>query len=66
MRKKYISTRKKKDFDNRFHINEVFMPTYNPLNDPYLIDYFESQNVKRQLEENGIKNKRHIYIKFME
>jgi hypothetical protein len=66
MRKKYTSVGKKKEFDIRFNINEVFMPPYDPLKDPFLNDYFENYNVRRHLEQIGIKKKRHIYLKFME
>lgn len=46
------------------HANEVLLPSYNALKDPYLSGYFDNPLVKRNLKETGvIKRKRKLSVK---
>lgn len=50
MRRKYRpSYSPRKQFINSYHVNEVPLPYYNPLEDPYLSGFFSNFHVARQL-----------------
>lgn len=54
MRRQYRSSRSpRKQFINSYHVNEVPLPYYNPLEDPYLQGFFTNENVARHLEAVG-------------
>lgn len=55
MRRKYRASRSpRKDFINSYHINEVPLPYYNPLEDPYLSGFFANFHVSRHLNRSGL------------
>jgi Na+-transporting NADH:ubiquinone oxidoreductase subunit NqrC len=44
--------------------NDVLLPSYNALRDPFLSGYFDNPQVKRHLRETGvIKKKRRLSVK---
>lgn len=55
MRRNYPSTRNpEKPFITAYHISEVPLPYYNPLEDPYLKGYFSNRKVNHHLQEMGL------------
>lgn len=44
----------KKDFIHTYHINEVPLPYYNPLADPYLQGYFSNTKVNKHIDQQGL------------
>jgi len=56
MRRRYSKkeTSPKKDFIHTYHVNEVPLPYYNPLADPYLKGYFSNSKNKGQIEKMGL------------
>ena len=46
--------RSKKEFVNSYHINEVPLPYYNPLADPYLTGFFSSRHTERHISNLGL------------
>jgi hypothetical protein len=54
MRRSYRSSfRPEKEFVHSYHINEVPLPYYNPLQDPYLRGYFSNRKVEQQIQHLG-------------
>lgn len=54
MRRNYRSSFKpKKEFIHAYHINEVPLPFYNPLEDPNLVEFFSSRKISKQIQEQG-------------
>jgi hypothetical protein len=41
--------------------NEVFLPTYDALNDPFLVGFFQNPLVKKNLKETGVLKKKRRY-----
>jgi hypothetical protein len=55
MRRKYRASHSpRKEFINSYHLNEVPLPYYNPLEDPFLSGYFNSFQVSRHLARSGL------------
>lgn len=55
MRRHYRPSKSsKKEFVNSYHLNEVPLPYYNPLQDPYLQGFFGNYHVSRILEDRGL------------
>ena len=55
MRRSQLSP--KKPFVNSYHLNEVPLPYYNPLADPYLSGFFSSRQPQHTLRQLGLKFK---------
>jgi hypothetical protein len=54
MRRRYRPAQSpRKEFVNSFHVNEVPLPYYNPLQDPYLEGYFNNDKVNQHMQEAG-------------
>jgi hypothetical protein len=55
MRRRYAPAHKpEKPFINSYHICEVPLPYYNPLEDPNLRGYFSNRKVSRHINEMGM------------
>lgn len=56
MRRRYSkpNVSPQKEFINSYHVNEVPLPYYNPLADPYLKGYFSNSKNKHQLSKQGL------------
>lgn len=55
MRRSYRPSKSaRKEFVNSYHMNEVPLPYYNPLQDPYLQGFFGNYHVSRILEDRGL------------
>lgn len=64
LRKFHFSKQREAAFKVSQHVNEVLLPSYNALQDPFLSGYFENPLIKRHLKETGvIKRKRRISMK---
>jgi len=50
----YRSSKNKKQFINTYHLNEVPLPYYNPLSDPYLSGYFSNWKVHSHITRQGL------------
>lgn len=50
----YKKNSPKKEFINSYHVNEVPLPYYNPLADPYLKGYFSNSKVSKHIEHQGL------------
>lgn len=44
----------RKAFINSYHVNEVPLPYYNPLEDPYLSGFFSNDRNARHLARSGL------------
>ena len=54
-RRSYRGTvRPEKPFINSYHLNETPLPYYNPLEDPYLRNFFALSRNKHQLDRHGL------------
>ncbi len=55
MRRRYSKKQSpKKQFLNSYHINEVPLPYYNPLADPYLQGFFSNNRNHRHISQMGL------------
>lgn len=65
MLKKLPLTKKREiDFSLSQHANEILLPEYNALRDPFLTGYFDNPIVRKNLKQTGvIKKKRRFSIK---
>jgi hypothetical protein len=55
MRRRYRASQSpRKAFINSYHVNEVPLPYYNPLEDPFLSGFFSNEHVSRQLSRSGL------------
>lgn len=55
MRRNYrISPKPEKEFIHTYHINEVPLPYYNPLEDPHLRAFFANNKVRGHIEQQGL------------
>jgi hypothetical protein len=55
MRRRYRSSKSpRKEFINSYHVNEVPLPYYNPLEDPFLKGFFTNYHVSRVIEDRGL------------
>jgi len=64
LRKINLTKKREGDFNLSQHANEVLLPAYNALRDPFLVGYFDNPLVKKHLKQTGvIKKKRRFSIK---
>ena len=68
MRRAAIHDRKRELlFSNSTPINEVLLPAYNALTDPFLSGFFDNRSVKKHLRTTGVlKKKRKSTPKYLE
>ena len=58
MRKVSLAKKKEESFSTKQHVNEVLLPHYNALRDPFLMGYFDNPTLKRHLKETGVVKKK--------
>lgn len=54
MRKYHPSKSPRKQFINSYHLNEVPLPYYNPLEDPHLAPFFNNYLTHKLITERGL------------
>jgi hypothetical protein len=54
MRKSMLNRKREISFNLSLNVNEVVLPEYNALKDPFLGDYFSNPIVKKQLRKTGV------------
>ncbi len=64
LRKLQLYKQREASFHLTQNVNDVLLPSYNALQDPFLAGYFDNPIVKRNLKETGvIKKKRRYSVK---
>ena len=64
LRKFHFAKKREGEFNLSQHANDVLLPAYNALRDPFLIGYFDNPLVKKHLKQTGvIPKKRRFSIK---
>ncbi len=54
MRRYHPSKSPRKQFIHTYHVNEVPLPYYNPLEDPYLKGFFSNYFTSKIMEKRGL------------
>lgn len=54
MRKYQSSKSPRKQFINSYHLNEVPLPYYNPLEDPFLKGFFSNHFTSQLIQQRGL------------
>jgi hypothetical protein len=64
MIRRAVAKKRENSFNLTQHVNEVLLPSYNALKDPFLIGFFENPIVKKTLKETGVlRKKRRMSVK---
>lgn len=64
LRKVQLYKQRETSFKLAQNVNDVLLPSYNALQDPFLAGYFDNPLIKRNLKETGvIKRKRRYSVK---
>ena len=64
MRRGNYVKKKEELFSTKQHVNQVLLPQYNALRDPFLVGYFDNPMLKRHLKETGVlKRKKRFSVK---
>ncbi len=58
MRKAHLFRKKEECFVNTYNVNDIPLPAYNALHDPYLTDFFKNPQQIRLLRETGVLKKK--------
>ena len=63
-RRTQIANRREEKFSLKQNINDMIMPNYNALRDPFLVGFFDHPHCKRHLRKTGIiSRKRGLSLK---
>ena len=52
-----FEAKREQGFSTKQHINQVLLPDYNALHDPFLKGYFHNPSIKKHLKEMGVIKK---------
>jgi hypothetical protein len=62
MKRNIIYKQKEEAFTTSQHVNDILLPEYNALKDPYLAGYFDNPAIKKHLKETGVVRKKKKYV----